>query len=96
MSETGPFAVGARVRVREDYPPGHIRTPVYMRGKIGAVERCFGAFENAEVAAYGKTGPLKRVYLVRFRAADLWRDYEGGPRDTVSADIYEHWLEQTP
>ena len=42
---------GDRVRVREDFPPGHIRTPVYVRGKEGVVTRGFGAFPNPEVLA---------------------------------------------
>ena len=32
---------GDLVRVRDDYPPGHIRTPVYVRGKIGARDALF-------------------------------------------------------
>ena len=30
---------GDRVRVRADYPMGHIRTPVYVRGKEGVVTK---------------------------------------------------------
>ena len=66
MSRLSP---GAVVRVREDYPPGHIRTPVYLRGKQGVVERYFGAFANPERLAYNLTGPKQALYKVRFRAA---------------------------
>ena len=90
MSRLSP---GALVRVREDYPPGHIRTPGYLRGKQGVVERYFGAFENPERLAYNLTGPKKDLYKVRFRAADLWPDYQGSPKDVIEADIYDHWLE---
>jgi nitrile hydratase len=90
MSRLSP---GVVVRVREDYPPGHIRTPVYLRGKQGVVERYFGAFENPERLAYNLTGPKKDLYKVRFRAADLWPDYQGSPKDVIEADIYDHWLE---
>ena len=89
------FAPGERVRVREDFPPGHIRTPVYLRGHEGEVDRCFGEFDNAELVAYGLKGPKKAVYKVRFRAVDLWPDYNGPARDVIEADIYEHWLEKT-
>ena len=88
------FSPGETVRVREDFPPGHIRTPVYLRGKRGVVRRCFGEFANAEVEAYGLRGPKKAVYKVAFRAGDLWGDYRGPAHDTVEADIYEHWLEK--
>ena len=90
MSRLSP---GAVVRVRADYPPGHIRTPVYLRGKQGVVQRYFGAFENPERLAYNLTGPKKDLYKVRFRAADLWPDYQGSPKDVIEADIYDHWLE---
>jgi len=88
------FATGDRVRVREDFPPGHIRTPVYLRGRVGEVARYFGEFENAEIAAYRLAGPKKAVYKVRFRAVDLWEGYDGPDRDAIEADLYEHWLEK--
>ncbi len=89
----GAFAPGTRVRVREDFPPGHVRTPVYVRGKEGVVTRKFGAFLNPELLAIGRDGrPEKVLYEVRFRQADLWPDYAGKPDDTLDIDIYEHWL----
>ena len=83
---------GDRVRVREDYPIGHFRTPVFVRGKSGVVTRSFGAFDNPEMLASARTGPKKVLYEVRFRQTDLWPDYAGSPYDTVDVDIYEHWL----
>ena len=89
------FSPGTRVRVREDFPFGHIRTPVYVRGKEGVVMRRFGSFPNPETLAIGRDGlPKKALYEVRFRQADLWPDYQGAVCDTLDADIYEHWLEQ--
>jgi nitrile hydratase beta subunit-like protein len=87
------FAPGDYVRVREDFPPGHIRTPVYVRGKEGVVKRKFGIFPNPEVLALGRDGmPAKTLYEVRFRQKDLWPDYRGSDSDTLDIDIYEHWL----
>lgn len=89
------FTPGTPVRVREDFPPGHIRTPVYARGKQGVVTRRFGAFPNPEGLAIGRDGlPKKPLYEVRFRQTDLWPDYAGNSHDTLDIDIYEHWLEQ--
>ena len=89
------FSPGMRVRVREDFPPGHIRTPVYIRGKEGVVTRLFGHFANPETLAIGRDGlPKKALYEVRFRQADLWPDYAGPKSDTLDMDIYEHWLEE--
>jgi hypothetical protein len=88
------FSPGMRVRVREDFPQGHIRTPVYVRGKEGVVTRAFGSFLNPETLAIGRDGlPKKALYEVRFRQADLWPDYAGPKSDTLDMDIYEHWLE---
>ena len=80
--------------MREVDAPGHIRTPHYIRGKTGTVERFVGFFKNPEELAYGRTGEPKRaLYRVRFVQNDVWRDYEGAPGDTVDIDLYEHWLE---
>ena len=38
------FAPGDRVRVLRRFPPGHVRTPWYCRGKYGEVERICGRF----------------------------------------------------
>ena len=84
---------GMRVRVREDYPNGHFRTPVYVRGKIGTITKKLGAWTNPELAAYGLKGPKKQHYEVRFRQTDIWPDYHGGDCDSVDIDLMEHWLE---
>jgi nitrile hydratase subunit beta len=88
------FAAGDRVRVRWADPPGHLRTPYYVRGKSGVVERCLGDFANPEELAFGRSGlPRQPLYRVRFRQADVWPDYAGPPADTVDIEIYQHWLE---
>ena len=86
---------GDRVRVREDYPPGHIRTPVYIRGKEGVVLKTFGSFRNPEKLAYKLDGlPKKTLYEVQFRQAEIWPDYTGADGDTLRLDLYEHWLQK--
>ena len=88
------FGPGDRVRVRAAYPPGHLRTPFYVRGHRGAVERLCGAFANPEELAYSRPGlPRQPLYRVRFRQAELWPDYAGPASDTVVVEIYQHWLE---
>jgi nitrile hydratase len=88
------FAAGDRVRVRRAYPPGHVRTPFYIRGKTGVIERVLGDFPNPEELAYGRSGePKQTLYRVRFRQPDVWPDYAGAPVDTVDIEIYHHWLE---
>jgi nitrile hydratase len=88
------FEVGDRVRVRQANPPGHRRTPSYVRGKEGAIERICGAFPNPEELAYGFDGEPKRVlYRVRFKQNEVWEGYTGSDVDWIELEIYEHWLE---
>lgn len=75
-------------------PPGHIRTPAYLRGKTGYVERALGRFGNPEQLAYGLPGALVPLVRVRFTMAEVWGDDAETPTDTLDAEIYEHWLEQ--
>jgi len=90
---SGRFAPGERVRVIRTNPPGHRRTPYYIRGKVGEIERVCGEFPNPEELAYGFEGlPRKPLYRVRFRQKEVWPDYSGPDADTVDVDIYEHWL----
>ena len=91
------FAAGQRVRVRKVDSPGHIRTPHYIRGKLGVIERFVGYFRNPEELAYGRSGqPLRALYRVRFEQSHVWSDYGGAARDTLDIDIYEHWLQPAP
>lgn len=90
----GRFQVGNAVRVRESYPPGHVRTPLYIRGKRGVVERVLPVFPDPEERAFGRPGlPGRRLYRVRFPQREVWPDYAGPPADTLDIEIYEHWLE---
>lgn len=89
------FHTGDRVLVREAYPIGHVRTPYYIRGKRGVIERICGAFGNPEELAYARSGePARPLYRVRFLQRDVWPDYAGEGHDVVEIEIYEHWLER--
>ena len=74
------FRVGDRVAIKHAFPPGHRRTPYYIRGKQGVIERICGAFPNPEELAYGFDGkPAKVLYRVRFEQKHVWPDYQGHP-----------------
>ena len=80
--------------VRPSESPGHIRTPSYVRGLVGVVERVCGPYANPEELAYGRGGlPARPLYRVRFRQSDVWPDYDGTAADCVEVEIFEHWLE---
>jgi hypothetical protein len=88
------FVSGERVQVRGAWPPGHVRTPHYVRGKRGVIESVAGHFANPEELAYGRNGlPKRALYRVRFRQTELWSDYRGSAADSAVVDVYEHWLE---
>jgi hypothetical protein len=79
------FAIGQRVRIAARGHAGHHRTPAYLKGKTGVIERIHGAFTNPETRAYGSDGlPKLDLYLVAL-------DQE--TKDRVLADVFEHWLE---
>lgn len=88
------FRLGDRVKVRWADVPGHVRTPWYIRGHVGVIERLCGAYANPEELAYARPGlPAQPLYRVRFTQAQVWPDYDGSPADTIDIEIYQHWLE---
>ncbi len=92
------FTPGDHVRVRSFDAAGHVRTPAYVRGKEGWIERVHGQFRNPEQLAYGRDGlPERMLYMVGFRQRDLWQErYRESPADNLYIDLYEHWLEKLP
>jgi nitrile hydratase len=89
------LAPGTRVRVRLDWPEArgrcHIRTPWYLRGEQGVVERHLGDFPNPEDLAFARPASVRALYHVRFDQPGLW--HEGRAGDAVVVELYEHWLE---
>ena len=88
------FRAGARVRVAARAHEGHHRTPGYVKGKHGRVERVHGRFRNPETRAYGADGlPEVVLYQVSFAQQELWPGASRHAGDTTCVDIFEHWLE---
>ena len=81
-----------KVRVSNQWPPGHIRTPAYLRGKTGVIERNLGPFNNPEQNAYRLKPDTPKLLRVRFTMAEIWGDEAENPDDVLEAEIYEHWL----
>ncbi|MEM7237288.1 MAG: SH3-like domain-containing protein [Pseudomonadota bacterium] len=88
------FSPGQTVRVRRGPAPGHIRTPWYLRGKTGVIERICGAFGNPEELAYGRKTRDVPLYRIRFTMEEIWGETTETPSDTLDAEIFEHWLEE--
>lgn len=98
------FAVGDRVAIRHEdmatrWMKPHLRTPGYLFGKKGVIERYLGCFDNPEELAYAAAG-LPNVsrgtkcplYRVTVRQSDIWSKYDGHEDDKLEVEIYEHWL----
>lgn len=89
------IAEGARVRVRDAWPerdgPCHIRTPHYVRGRIGHVVRALGTFPNPEDLAFRRPPAQLPLYHVAFDPASIWPDatYAGD----IVIELFEPWLE---
>jgi len=74
----------------------HLRTPGYIHGKRGVVERRCGAFPSPELLAFGIEGSAEMLYRVRFVQRELWPGYEGAAGDTIDVEVYEPWLVAGP
>ena len=89
------YRAGQRVRIAARSHEGHHRTPAYVKGKIGWIERAYTSFPNPEARAYGGDGlPEQPLYRVGFAQRDVWQNYHGRAGDRIYVDIFEHWLEE--
>jgi nitrile hydratase beta subunit len=68
------FAIGDKVRVKNDYVPGHVRMPGYIRGKSGVVVRISVPMPFPDTAGHGMQAPMEPTCDVRFKSTDLWAD----------------------
>jgi nitrile hydratase len=89
------FVAGDKVRVAPRAHEGHHRTPAYLKGKSGTIERVHERFPNPETRAYGQDESLERLYLVGFDPHHVWVEYDGRSDDRLLADVFEHWLERS-
>jgi len=87
------FQVGERVRGRNMHPAGHTRLPRYVRGRVGEVVRRHGAHVFPDTHAHGLGEQPAHLYAVRFAARELWGE-AAHPRDSVTLDLWEPYLER--
>jgi nitrile hydratase len=107
--ESPRFGTGDFVRVKQylsnaEWRRPHIRTPGYIYGVAGTIERVCGQHGDPSFLAFGLEAPKVQLYRVRFRQKDIWpeqfEDPGGGgggaadsTTDMVEVEVYEHWLE---
>ena len=94
VEPTPRFATTDQIQVVERQSEGHCRTPSYIRGKIGIVERYCGNFKNPEQLAVAHPTPvIIPLYRCRFLQKEIWPNYLGAETDTLEIEIYEHWVD---
>ena len=86
------FRSGDRVRVREDYVPGHVRMPAYVRGKAGIVVSESPAYPFPDAHAHAIAAEDEPTYDVRFRSEDLWPG--SAEAALVHVGVFQSYLER--
>lgn len=87
-----PFKAGDRVKVRQDYVPGHVRMPGYIRGKTGVVVGVSPAYPFPDAHAHGIHAQDEPTYDVRFKTEELWP--ESSDSALVHVGVFESYLER--
>lgn len=86
------FRVGDRVIARNFNPPGHTRSPRYVRGHHGVIRHDWGTFIFPDAHAHGLTDKPQHCYAVEFKARELWgKDFPA--RELINVDLWEGYLE---
>lgn len=89
---TAAYAVGAAVRTRLAFFPGHTRLPRYAMGKLGVIAAVHGVFVFPDANAAGCGEDPRWCYSVRFDGRELWGP-GADPGLEVMIDLWEPYLE---
>lgn len=92
VSTTPDFAVGDRVRVRNQHKSTHTRLPGYIRNRCGVVCRIHGAHVFPDSHAQGLGEDPQWLYNVCFDSNELWGEERSHPGQ-VCVDCWEPYLE---
>lgn len=96
VRQAARFAVGQRVRARNQHPMGHTRLPRYVRGHVGTVVRVHGVHvlpdRHAALSPTSDSNEGEWLYAVVFDGRDLWGP-DAAAQLEVSVDAWESYLE---
>jgi nitrile hydratase len=84
--------VGDRVRVKNDFVPGHIRMPGYIRGKEGVVVGVSVPYPYPDAHGHGLASPWQRTFDVCFSSRHLWP--ESSEEADVQVGVFHGYLER--
>ena len=96
------FMPGTRVQVRHEklatrWRKPHLRTPGYIFGAVGVVERVVGVFPSPELLAFRHVEGVQPLFRVRFLLRDLWPQAGAqAAQDTIDVEIVQAWLTEAP
>lgn len=93
-SELPDIRVGDRVRVKDDFVPGHIRMPGYIRGRCGVVVGASPPYPYPDAHGHGLDSPWQQTFDVRFEARELWPD--GAEDAQVQVGVFHGYLVPHP
>ena len=88
--ELPDIRVGDRVRVKNEFVPGHIRMPGYIRGRCGLVVGVSPPYPFPDAHGHGLTSPWQRSFDVQFEARELWPD--GAEDAQVQVGVFHGYL----
>ena len=95
LPERAPFEVGDAVIVRDEYVPGHIRMPGYVRGKKGIiVHRTTEKWPFPDSIGHGREAGIEPTYHVRFTSKEIWGD--AADEANIVVDLFEGYLDKVP
>ena len=86
------FAIGERVRVKNEFTSGHTRMPGYIRGKAGVVVAVTPPYPFPDAAGHGMAAAWEPTYDVGFRAEELWPD--SSDPALVHVGVFQSYLEK--
>ena len=93
VAQPAAFAIGDRVRTKNNHPTGHTRLPRYIRGKVGVIERIQGGYVFPDTNGHGGGENPCWVYSVVFDGRELWGD-AADPTLSIAVDCWEPYLDR--
>jgi len=86
------FAIGDKVRVKNEFTSGHTRMPGYIRGKSGTVVGISAPTPFPDAHGHGQPAAMEPTYDVRFRSEELWPD--SSDKALVHVGVFQSYLEK--
>jgi nitrile hydratase subunit beta len=86
------FAIGDKVRVKNEFVSGHVRMPGYVRGKTGVVVGISPAYPFPDAHAHNLQAQDEPTYDVQFRTEELWP--QAADKANVHVGVFESYLEK--